>query len=46
MELFAQIVDGFQPSTIYPKRPILDLWEGSKDASVYFIVIFFQNSDF
>ena len=30
MELFVKIVDSFQSSTIFTKRSILDLWQGSE----------------
>ena len=33
MELFGKIVDSFQPSTIFVKNSILDIWLGSKCAS-------------
>ena len=30
MELYAQIVNGFQPLTIIEKSSILDVWQGSE----------------
>ena len=33
MECFAKIVNSFGPSTIFAKRPILDVWQGSEYAS-------------
>ena len=34
MELFAKIMNSFQPLTILEKRSILDVWQGSEYASV------------
>ena len=36
MEPFAKIVNGFQLLTIFAKRSILGIWQGSEYASVYF----------
>ena len=30
MERFAKIVNGLKPSTIFAKRSILDVWQGSE----------------
>ena len=39
MEFFEKVVEGFQPLTIFGKRSILDVWQGSEyasDAETYF----------
>ena len=33
IESFAKIVNGFMPLTIFAKRSILDVWQGSEYAS-------------
>lgn len=35
MELFEQIVNSFQPLTVYSKSYILDVWLGSKKAPLF-----------
>ena len=34
MELFAKIVSGFRPLTVFTKTSILNVWQGSKYTSV------------
>ena len=34
MKLFVEIVNGFEPSVIFAKKPILDVWQGSEYTSV------------
>ena len=36
MEHFAKIINGFQPFTIFAKRSILDVWQGSEHASAHY----------
>ena len=38
MELFPKIVNGFQLLTVFAKSPVLDVWLGSKFASVLIIM--------
>ena len=33
MERFGKIIEGFEPSTIFAERSILDIWQGSEYAS-------------
>ena len=35
MELFAKILEGFQPLTVFEKNSVLDVWLGSEYASEY-----------
>ena len=34
MKLFVETVNGFEPSVIFAKKPILDVWQGSEYTSV------------
>ena len=34
MELFAEIINGFKPSSVIVKSPILDVWQDPEYASV------------
>ena len=36
MERFAKIINGFQPFTIFAKRSILHVWQGSEHASTHY----------
>ena len=33
MGIFVKIINSFQPLTIFPKSSILDIWQGSDNAS-------------
>ena len=33
MERFENIIEGFEPLTVFAKRSILDVWQGSEYAS-------------
>ena len=40
MELFEKIIEGFESLTIFEKHSILNVWQGSEDASAANICLF------